>query len=425
MVLNDLTVSNGYLGSGGGIFNYGTLTVSNCTLTNNLAHTYGGGIFNGGTLAISNSTLASNSAVVQGGGIFNNTGCTLTVSNSTFLNNAATHNGAGGGIVNLGTMTVSDSTFAGNTANGGGAIGNAGMLTVNDRTLANNSGSSGGGGILSSASGTLNLANTIIANSLVGVDLYNAGSVATAQNNLIGSQSGTSIQNGVNGNIVGANPLLASLGNNGGPTQTFALLPGSPAIDAGNNALAVDAQGQHTDHRPAHGAGYPRIVNGTVDIGASEYTPPATVTGTTPSLTGGTLPAATTSLQINFNESVLNANQASNYQLQSVGADGLLGTADDVIVPVSASYTGTTATLTFQRSPFERLPPYGQGRHHERGRRQTRRQWRRHSGRELCARFRGHGHADHAADLAERVHVRSRDGRLRGGATGARDKQRV
>ena len=78
-----------------------------------------------------------------------------------------------------------------------------------------------------------------------------------------------------------------------------------------------------------------------------------TVSGTTPSLTGGTLAAGTTSLQVQFNKPVVGADQASNYALQSVGPDGLLGTTDDVILPLSASYTTATntATLTFGALP--------------------------------------------------------------------------
>ena len=86
------------------------------------------------------------------------------------------------------------------------------------------------------------------------------------------------ISNGVNGNIIGTaaaviDPLLSPLADNGGPTKTIALLPGSSAINAGNNMSAVDpATGQSltTDQR---GAGYPRIVNKTVDIGAFEFQP--------------------------------------------------------------------------------------------------------------------------------------------------------
>src|SRR5262249_34310098 len=88
-------------------------------------------------------------------------------------------------------------------------------------------------------------------------------------NNLIGDGTGmTGLVNGVNGNQVGtaANPIdprLGPLADNGGPTLTHALLPGSPAIDAGNNAYATDF-----DQR---GPGFPRIVNGLIDIGAFEF----------------------------------------------------------------------------------------------------------------------------------------------------------
>ena len=114
---------------------------------------------------------------------------------------------------------------------------------------------------------------------------------STSAYNLIGTGGSGGLVNGTNGNQVGvADPGLDPNGlqNNGGPTQTIALLPGSPAIDAGSNALAVDpttGQPLTTDQR---GTGYPRIVNGTVDIGAFEFQsatylvvtaqPPASVT---------------------------------------------------------------------------------------------------------------------------------------------------
>ena len=88
-------------------------------------------------------------------------------------------------------------------------------------------------------------------------------------------QESPTSHNSTPSNLIGTtadplNPMLGALANNGGPTQTMALLPGSPAIDAGSNALAVDANGNPltTDQR---GAGFPRIVGGTVDIGAYEF----------------------------------------------------------------------------------------------------------------------------------------------------------
>jgi hypothetical protein len=99
-------------------------------------------------------------------------------------------------------------------------------------------------------------------------DVYGALNYAS-DFNLIGDGTGmTGLTNGVNGNLVGSadmpiDPLLGPLQDNGGPTLTHALLAGSPAIDAGNNAYATDF-----DQR---GPGFPRIVNGIIDIGAFEY----------------------------------------------------------------------------------------------------------------------------------------------------------
>ena len=145
----------------------------------------------------------------------------------------------------------------------------------------------GFGGGIDITDGTATLNNTIIALNTDGTtsnappdNLYLDGngtvSMASA-NNLIGAGGGNSgLTNGSNGNQVGvANPGLGTLASNGGPTETIALLAGSPAIDSGSNALAVDPHGSPltTDQR---GAGFPRIVNGTVDIGAFEVQTPTT-----------------------------------------------------------------------------------------------------------------------------------------------------
>ena len=91
--------------------------------------------------------------------------------------------------------------------------------------------------------------------------------------NLIGTGGSGGLANGIDGNMVGvANPgaRRSGLANNGGPTQTIALLAGSPAIDAGSNALAVDPTTGSPLTTDQRGAGFPRIINGTVDIGAFE-----------------------------------------------------------------------------------------------------------------------------------------------------------
>jgi hypothetical protein len=118
------------------------------------------------------------------------------------------------------------------------------------------------------------LHNTLIAGNFNGATGTTRDDVFGALNaggdyNLIGDGSGmTGLSNGINGNLVGSadapiDPLLGPLADNGGPTLTHALLSGSPAIDAGNNAYATD-----WDQR---GEGFPRIVNGIIDIGAFEY----------------------------------------------------------------------------------------------------------------------------------------------------------
>ena len=174
---------------------------------------------------------------------------------------------------------MSNSTIAGNTTSfGGGGILNIGTMAVTNCTISGNSyqgyqdnGRVNGGGIYNETSLTLN--NTIVAGN-TGNDIY--GQVQpTGAYNLIGDGSG--LPPLATSNLIGttANPLnslLGPLANNGGSTQTMALLPGSPAIDAGSNALAVDANGNSltTDQR---GTGFPRILGHSVDIGAIIHPP--------------------------------------------------------------------------------------------------------------------------------------------------------
>jgi len=191
----------------------------------------------------------------------------VTIQGSTLESNRSP---AGGGILNTdGTLSLTNCTIADNSASapnaGGGGIYNegAGTLTVTDCTIARNS-ASNGGGIFNVGSATLG--NTIVAdNSVTGIGYPDFdGTVTDSGNNLIGDDSGSSGFT-KSSDLLNANPLLSALGNYGGPTQTFALLPGSPAINAGSNALIP--VWITTDQR---GTGYPRIVNGTVDIGAFE-----------------------------------------------------------------------------------------------------------------------------------------------------------
>jgi hypothetical protein len=160
-----ITYGNADLG-GGGIYNIGTLTVSQCSVSGNYAYFDGGGIYNTGTLTVSQSSLSGNVAGHNfGGGIFN-TG-TGTVSQSSLSGNLAP--AGGGGICNFfGTATVSQSSLSGNRGDGGGGIFNTGTLTVSQSFLSGNSaGQNFGGGIYNGFGATLNVLNhsSITANS--------------------------------------------------------------------------------------------------------------------------------------------------------------------------------------------------------------------------------------------------------------------
>ena len=177
---------------------------------------------------------------------------------------------------------MSDSTFTGNSATDGGGIDNLGTATLTNCTVSGNT-SQDGGGIADDDDGNLTLDNTIVAGNTSGAsDNDISGPVQpSSAYNLIGDGSGitnlTDLKEPALSNLIGTttdplNPLLGPLANNGGPTQTMALLPGSPAIDAGSNALAVDANGNPLTTDLCR-AGFPRILGHSVDIGAYEFTP--------------------------------------------------------------------------------------------------------------------------------------------------------
>jgi hypothetical protein len=181
----------------------------------------GGGIFNDGTLMVTNSTISGNSSSNLGGGI-------------------KTSGGSQGG-----TLTVTNSTISGNSAHG--------------------SGNNGGGGI-DSLSIAATLQNTIVANSPAGGNCSGAPPTDVG-NNL---DSDTSCGFGTSNNsLSGVDPMLSPLADNGGPTLTHALLENSPAINRGNNAFAVEPDGNPLNY-DQRGQGFARIVGGTVDIGAFE-----------------------------------------------------------------------------------------------------------------------------------------------------------
>ena len=246
VTLTNCIVTGNSAGRGGGLFAYnGTVTLTNCTVSGNSASGNGGGLYAlFGTATLTDCTVSDNSASGNGGGVYNNHG-TATLTACIVSGNSA---GNGGGLNNYdGTATLTDCTLSGNSASFGGGLLNDGTATLTDCTLSGNSAGNNGGG------------------------LYNYGGTATLTNTIVAGNSGDDIAGGYSGshNLIGGNPLLAPLGDYGGPTQTMALLPGSPAIGTGTAIAGVttDQRGFALDSPPDIGAFQtnPLVVNTTLD----------------------------------------------------------------------------------------------------------------------------------------------------------------
>ena len=268
VAIADVTVRNGRItaGLGGGINNLGTLTVTNSIVSGNTAGG-GGGIINLGTLTLTNSRVSGNTASDgDGGGIYNFSN--MNVTNSTISGNTTSGTFAsGGGIHNFGDMNVTNSTISGNAASGttgrGGGIRNFGTLTLTNSTVSDNSAPDGGG--IGHLDSPVTAINSIIANNAGGNCGEFFGSAIVSQGHNLSSDGTCGL--GSTGDLPGTNPLLGPLQDNGGPTQTHALLAGSPAIDAGDDSVLGPPQNLVTDQR---GAAYPRKQRLHVDIGAFE-----------------------------------------------------------------------------------------------------------------------------------------------------------
>jgi hypothetical protein len=215
-----------------------SVNIDALTITGGVAPTsgVGGGIFNYGSLSLTDSTVTANHAAF-GAGIFNATAATMTMSGDT-VNNNATTGGTGGGILNEGTLTITDSTIAANVAHRGGGIANDGVLKIGNSTVASNTvtgaGADGGGIFTFGAGSQLDLLDTIVFNPNSGAATSNDvfGTVTVAQGDLFGSA--VSIVSDVGLNQENVAPLLGPLQNNGGPTATMLLLANSPVgIDQG------------------------------------------------------------------------------------------------------------------------------------------------------------------------------------------------
>ncbi|MCP4289678.1 MAG: hypothetical protein GY792_35525, partial [Gammaproteobacteria bacterium] len=228
LTLNQVTVQNGLLSGGsfgppqdgGGIYNRGTLTLTNSTLADNSADIaaggYGGGLANAGTVFIENSTIRDNQAAGYGGGISNGNNDVTSMTNSTLSGNTTTGS-YGGGIYNQGTFTVSHSTIVSNTSN------------------------SQGGGIYTASGRNSTVANSIIAHN--SQDCGGSGTLTASGTNIdVDGQCASS----AGSNFTTTDPFILPLQDNGGDTWTHALVSNSPAIDTGASAdcFATDQRGE-------------------------------------------------------------------------------------------------------------------------------------------------------------------------------------
>ncbi len=222
------------LSDGGGISNAGMLTVTNSTLSGDLARLGGGAILNAGTLMVTNSTLSNDEGYGGGGGAISNSG-TATIVDSTLSENLSRQGlpcgcQTGGAIASDGTLTIINSTLSGNAVDGhGGAIAGSGSISVSNSTIAGNTAypyiffTSNTGGIY----GQANVTATVLANNSGG----DCSSVLTDGGFNIDDDGSCGFSSPSVSDSPTLDKTLGPLENNGGPTQTIALLPGNPAID--------------------------------------------------------------------------------------------------------------------------------------------------------------------------------------------------
>ena len=252
------------------------VTITDMTFSGGAAAGNGGAILNeGGNLTLQHMRLVGNQATGEGGAIYNQffgAGNILTIEDSELSLNSANKNGA---IFFIGfQLRISNSTIQQNHANDsvGAILIQFGDAVIRNSTIHLNDAGFAVGGIQSQDS-TLTLESTILAGNTdtTGVnDINRIGSGAVNATNSLFQEdvNATSVINGTNsGNLIGVDPQLGPLANNGGPTDSAQPGPASPAIGAGSNSQAYAF-----DQR---GPGFPRDAGGAVDIGAVQAALPA------------------------------------------------------------------------------------------------------------------------------------------------------
>ena len=303
VTLRGLSLRNGNAAFGGGILNEGSLTLDRCLIANNSA-TFGGGIANFGTLQLLQCVVSNNVASESGGGLFTTTNATTRITNSIVIANTANE---GAGAMNFGDTAVAQSLIASNHAfgasgNGGAARSYSGQLQIIGSTLSGNvaslnlstslSGRGGGirvdGGVAQVVSSTvafnyaetsgggcsvfssanLECVNSIFSDNTAAQSPDASGTLNSLGWNLIRNTAGTFITGTTTGNLLGVNPLLLPLHDNGGPTLTHQLATNSPVIDAG--FASTNTPDQRGIRRPFDVPWF-KNANDAGDIGALEF----------------------------------------------------------------------------------------------------------------------------------------------------------
>jgi hypothetical protein len=269
--LNNVTFSGNWADNGGGVSNRNNSdpTLTGVMFSGNRADERGAGMYNeASSPALTNVTFSSNFASQDGGGGMYNTGSSPTLNNVTFSSNSSGTRGGGMFNRNNSSPTLTGVTFNGNHCDeyGGGMYNEASSPALTNVSFIGNSASFGGGGMYNEASSPVLTNVTFSGNSgFIGGALLNTFSSAVFRNTILWGDTGGEVVNMytsaptitssvVQGgcpagaactNVIAADPRLGALGDYGGATQTMPLLPGSSAIDAGDDGVcpATDQRG--------------------------------------------------------------------------------------------------------------------------------------------------------------------------------------